>query len=166
MKGSAWFLVGGAALTAVVLWWWLRPSGERLDPPAVLQQRVLESNSVEVQSQAARDMLRHDEQARPEARRMLAEYRGSETAVLVPLVEGVQKQRDWRSLPRLFELLEHPDARVRGKAGAAAREIMGADYGFRAEDPPEVRFEAIQRMRLIHKTLVPQLERFYSAQER
>jgi len=161
MNSKGWILVFGVVAGGLALWMWLPRGGERLDPPEVLEQRVLQGPTVEVQSKAAADMVRHGEQARPVVRRTLAEYRGNDPDVLMPLAQGAMKQRDWQSLPRLFELMEHPDPRVRGKAGAAAAVIMDADYGFRAEAPPDKRREALLRIRLIHSNMLPELQRAY-----
>ena len=125
---------------------------------------MLQAPSVEVQSQAARDMVRHGPTAKPYVQRALTEYRGNQPEVLVPLLQGAQKQRDYQSIPRLFELMEHEDPRVRGKAGAAVAEIMGADYGFAADDPPERRRVVLQRMRAIHRQMQSEVERHYRSQ--
>jgi len=37
--------------------------------------------------------------------------------------------------------------RIRGKAGAAVRKMLGADYGFRATDPKRKRDEKLKMMR-------------------
>ena len=157
--------IAAALIAVLLLWTWLRSGGDRLDPPDVLLERVLHGDSVEIQSQAAQDMLQHGDEARPFARRALAEYAGNDPEVLMPLVQGVAKQLDWRSLPRLFTLMEHDNAGVRGRAGAAVVTIMGADYGFRANDPPQKRRETLVNIRAIHKSLLPKLQRFYASQE-
>jgi hypothetical protein len=155
-----------AALIALVLLLvYMRSGGDRLDPPDVLLERVVHGDSVETQSQAARDMLEHGDEARPFARRALAEYSGNDPEVLLPLVQGIAKQRDWRSLPRLFTLMEHDDASVRGRAGAAVVTIMGADYGFHANDGPQERRKALILTRAMHKSLLPKLQKFYASQE-
>jgi hypothetical protein len=161
MKSALFLLLACVLAVAAGAWWWLGSGAERLDPPEVLQERVLQGPSVEVRSQAARDMVRHGPEAQPFVHRALAEYRGNDADVLVPLLQGAQKQRDWQSIDRLFELVEHPDARVRGKAGVAVAEIMGADYGFSADDPPEKRREVLDRMRAIHQNMKSDVERFY-----
>lgn len=152
-------------MALTLLWTWLRSGSGRVDPPEVLLERELHGDSVEVQVQAAQDMLQHGEEARPFARRALAEYRGNEPEVLVQLAQGVAKQRDWRSLPRLFELMEHDDPLVRGRAGAAVATIMGADYGFRANAPPEERRKVLAFIRHTHQILLPKIQKFYASQE-
>ena len=153
---------------AAVLAWYCWPSGtQHVAPPQVLQERVVQGNSPEVQSRAAQDMVKYQpsEEARTSVHEALKEYRGNDPEVLVPLVQGVLKQRDYKSAPRLLDLMEHPDPRVRGKAGAALCEIMGADYGFRAADPPEKRREVLERIRAVYAKMAPKVERFYSQQQ-
>jgi len=167
MTSKALLVALGVAVAAMLAWWCWPSSAQREDPPQVLQERVLQGNSPEVQSQAAQDMVKYkaSEEARPFVHQALAEYRGNDPEVLVPLVQGVLKQRDYKSLPRLFDLMEHPDPRVRGKAGAAVSEIMGADYGFHAADPPEKRREVLKHIRAIYPKMLPAVERSYSEQQ-
>jgi hypothetical protein len=106
-------------------------------------------------------MIRHGRRARVEVGRALANYRGEEPEVLVPLVQATMKAGSWQSLPRLFQLMEHSDPRIRGKAGAAASGLMGADYYFRADDSPEKREEILARMRVIYERMKPDLQRVY-----
>lgn len=53
------------------------------------------------------------------------------------------EMRDEESMPALLRAMEDPDPVLRGRAAAAVRKIMGADYYFRAGDPPERRKEVI-----------------------
>lgn len=166
MRNTGYHLIIGAAvLTGTVflcVYFW---PGRRLDPPEVLEHRILNSRSAEERAHAARGMVRHGGRARVEVRRALARYKGDDPEVVVPLLQATAKARDWRSLPQLFKLMEHPDPRVRGKAGAAARTIMGADYFFRADDPPRKRKEVLARMIAIYRRMLPDLQRFYEDQK-
>ncbi len=154
-------IAGGviAALVGAVRWLW--PNEPRLDPPQVLEEQVLDASTTEQKVQAARQLVRHGPQASPQIGRLLQEYRDDEPEVMVPLLEAAGKARRWQDLPRLFELMEHSDPRIRGKAGAAARTIMGADYGFRATDPPQKRAEDLARMKAIYREMLPDLQQFY-----
>jgi hypothetical protein len=113
--------------------------------------------------EAARALLQHGKAARGVAGRTLEQYRGNDPEVLIPLIQATAKAGDWESVPRLVELMEHPDVRVRGKAGAAVRIIMGADYGFRAEDPPHKRREAIKLINQIYPTMKNKLQQHYGS---
>ena len=166
MRKTVYYLILGAGvLTGIVVlavgFW----PEDRLDPPEVLEDRILNSPSVEEQAAAARDMVRHGRRARAEVGRVLAKYEGNNPDVMVPLLQAAMKARTWRSLPRLFQLMEDPDPRIRGKAGAAARKIMGADYYFRADDPPKERAEALARMKAIYEHMKPDLNGFYQGRK-
>jgi HEAT repeat protein len=50
---------------------------------------------------------------------------------------------DEESMPALLRAMEDPNPAVRGRAAAAVRKIMKADYFFRANDPPERRKQVI-----------------------
>ncbi len=127
------------------------------------QQPALAVPVDEAARQAARDLIQHGRNARGVAGRTLEQYRGNDPEVLIALIQATAKAGDWESVPRLVELMEHPDVRVRGKAGAAVCIIMGADYGFRAEDPPQKRREAIRLINQIYPTMKKKLEQHYGS---
>lgn len=167
MRQTIYYLILAAgALTAVVIlsirFW----SIDRLDPPEVLEERILSSPQAEEKAAAAHDLVRHGKRARAEVGRLLSNYRDDDPQVMVPLLQAAMKARTWQSLPRLFDLMEHPDARIRGKAGAAASKIMGADYGFHADDPPKDRARVLAKMKAIYEQMKPDLQRFYQGQNR
>lgn len=146
---------------------------EKLDPPEVLSERVLNEDSTEAQVEAARELVRYGEPtrtdyqpaARREIRRALARSHGKDPEVRKTLLQAAMKMRDWRSVPEVFKAMEDPDPAIRGRAGAAARIIMGADFYFRANDPPEKRAEIIavmkreyERMQSIYPIVYPDQE--------
>ena len=162
-------LVGGvgiamAATMAVVIAYCYVPSDERLDSPAVLEEKVLHGDTTEEQVQAARDMIRHGEAARVQIRRALTEYQGDAAEVKAPLLMATMKTKDWRSMPKVFKMMEDPDPLVRGRAGAAAREIMGGDCFFRANDPPEKRAKIIELMKEEYQIMLPRYHEYYTDQ--
>ena len=53
------------------------------------------------------------------------------------------QMRDEESMSALLESMEDPDPVIRGRAAAAVRKVMGADYYFRADDPPQRRKQVI-----------------------
>ena len=55
--------------------------------------------------------------------------------------------RDPDTMTALLAALEDPDPVVRGRAGAAVATILNADFYYRAEDPPERRRAAIEKIR-------------------
>jgi hypothetical protein len=80
-----------------------------------------------------------------ELRRELAE--GQAPDVRAAAADALGAMKDLESMPLLLDAMEDPDARVRGRAGAAVRRILGADFFFRAEDPPDRREETLGRIR-------------------
>ena len=57
------------------------------------------------------------------------------------------EMRDEDSMPALLRAMEDPDPLIRGRAAAAVRKIMKANYYFRAGDSPERRKEVIDRIK-------------------
>jgi HEAT repeat protein len=53
------------------------------------------------------------------------------------------EMQDEDSMPALLQAMEDPDPVIRGRAAAAVRKIMGADYYFRADDSPQRRKEVL-----------------------
>jgi hypothetical protein len=142
-------VIGLGVLTGIVVLVRQFVSRERLDPPNVLAEQILENSPTEQRIRAAHDMVRHGSQARSEMHRVMSDLRTDDPEVMAATIEAAAAARCWQSLPRLFELMEHQDVRVRGKAGAAVGVIMGADYYFRAADPPE---ERAAKLALIKET--------------
>jgi len=157
-------LAVGAITIVVVLAVYFWPE-DTPDPPEVLYQRIMESESVEVRAEAAEDMVWHGENARGVVGEALSRYESREPEVVVPLIQAVQKARDHKSIPQLFKLMEDPDPRIRGKAGAAVRKITGADYGFRAGDPPEKRAEVLRAIRETYAKFGSNLDEYYPYEE-
>ena len=151
-------------LVAGVRWLWPAASEEPLSPPQALSA-VLSGPAPTVEKvRAAQQILRHGEAARSEARAAIAAYSQHEPAVMAPLLQATAKNKDYRSMPTLLELLDHPEPLVRGRAGAAIQKIMGADYGFRANAPPEERAPLVAAIRTDYQMALPRLQEVYSAQ--
>jgi len=115
-------------------------------------------------SQAARDLVRHGEAAREEIHTALVRKQPEEPEVIAPLLQATMKVRDHRSLPTAIDLLDHPDPLVRGRAGAAVREILGADFGFRANDPPEKRAKVVAMIKADYANAHQRIGEFYESQ--
>jgi hypothetical protein len=147
-RAYAYLLAIGLGLLVLSLWlhgcW---RSAEKLDTPAALAQRVRDGASTEERVAAARGLTRCGAAARQEIRRALAESRDAPPEVRCALLEAAMKIRDWRSLPEVFAAMDDADVAVRGRGGAAAREISGADNRFRADDPPEKRGKLVNELR-------------------
>ncbi len=80
-----------------------------------------------------------------ELRRELVE--GDSAAVRAAAADGLGTRRDVESMPALLDAMEDADALVRGRAGAAVQKILGADFFFRADDPPDKRADTLARIR-------------------
>jgi hypothetical protein len=84
------------------------------------------------------------------------------------LIDATAKNLDWRSVPELFEAMESPYPVIRARAAVAAEKIMGIQFFYRAQDPPEQRakilaqmreeFEAMQRIQRFQKVYADQTE--------
>ena len=158
-------IAGGLLLVtfvAVVNYWPTRAAP--LDPPAIVAQRLNTSSAPEEKIRAAQDFIRHGEMARVEIRAALEQHASYEPEVVAPLLQATGKTRDYRSMPTLLDLLEHPDPAVRGAAGAAVQKILGADFGFRANAPEDERAKLIKEMRHDFEVAGPRLQEFYNHQ--
>jgi hypothetical protein len=152
-NNTVYFIIIGVGVVVGLVMLGLRmlPEEEKIEPPQVLAEQILQSKTpVKQRAIAARKMIVHGRAARPEIRRVVESYKGNDPEVIIPLVQATAKANNYQSIPRLFELMEHPDVRIRGKAGAAVRKMMGADYGFRATDSKQKREEKLNMMRRAH----------------
>jgi HEAT repeat protein len=80
-----------------------------------------------------------------ELRRELVE--GESAAVRAAAADALGAMGDSQSMPQLLAAMEDANAAVRGRAGVAVQRILGADFFFRANDPPEKREDTLQRIR-------------------
>ena len=139
----------GVICLGFTIWRWVgtaapdRPS----ESPDVLLEKISSAPAEDDQFRAARDLVRYGREARPQLRQAVAASQDKPAVVRRQLYLGVMKAGDWQSLPELFRAMEHPDPIVRGGAGAAAQGIMGMDFQFRANDPPETRAAILKDMR-------------------
>lgn len=142
------------------------PKERPLDPPQVVVQRLKTAEKKAARVKAARDLIRHGERARVEIRSAVREHQHDDPEVLAPLVQATMKTRDHRSMPTLIELLEHPDPLVRGRAGAAIQKILGADFGYRANDPPQQRAKIVELIKQDYQNAQDRIREFYGDQTR
>lgn len=155
---------GGLLCFVLIIVWQVWPDPiEPLDPPGVLAQR-LETAPPDQKVKAANDFVRHGEAARSEVRSALSQHQRHEPEVVAPLLQATMKNRDYRSMPTLLDLLEHEDPIVRGRAGAAIQKILGADLGFRANAPDEERTRVIKLIRQDYENGMSRMHEFYSGQ--
>jgi hypothetical protein len=164
-KEHVYYVVIALGFLAPVIYLVSSSSGDKLEPPGVLEQKVLNGKSTDERTNAAQGLIRHGAVARKEVRRALAASRESEPEVRAYLLQAAMNIKDWRSLPEMFVAMEDSDEVVRGRAAAAAAKIMGMDFGFRATDPPEKRAKILAEMRREFKVVEPKYSTFYSDQE-
>jgi hypothetical protein len=155
--------LGVLAPVAIVLYS-LR-SEDKLDPPGVLEQKVLNAASTAERIDAAKGLICHGPAARREVRRALAQSRQNDPEVRACLLQATMAIRDWRSLPEIFAAMGDSDTTIRGRAGAAAQQIMGADFQFRAADPSEKRAAILTVMRREYDLVKARYPEFYPEQE-
>ena len=161
-----YYTIIGAGLllvVAIVVWQVWPESTEPLDPPAVLSQK-LETAPPAQKVKAAQDFVRHGAAARTEVRAALEQHQRYEPEVVAPLLQATMKNRDYRSMPTLIELLEHEDPLVRGRAGAAVQKILGADFGYRANAPDEERRRIIEVIKSDYQQSVGRFSTVYGNQ--
>ncbi len=130
-------------------------------PQQLVDSLLHEETTTDEQVQAAHGLLRHGRNSRAEIRHVLIHYDGNKPEVIEALLQAATTAREWNSLPRIFQLMEHSDLQVRGRAGATARVIMGADFGFRAGHSPRRRAESIAMMKAEFEIARPVYEELY-----
>ena len=158
--------IGGGLLVivAIAIWQFWPEHVEPLPPPAEVAQTLDNSSQTEQQVAAANQFVRHGPAARQEVRTALNQHQRYDPEVVEPLVQASMKNRDYRSMPTLMELLNHEDVMVRGRAGAAVTKILGVDVGYRAEMPEPERKKMIEAIRMTYENSLPQLREHYAGQ--
>lgn len=156
--------VGVLAIVGVVVWNTWPEQREPLPPPQVLAEQLDNATTKEERVEAARAFIRHGDAARVEVRAALEQHKQYEAEVVAPLLQATMKNRDYRSLPTLIDLLEDEDPNVRGRAGAAIQKILGADFGFRANLPKEEREKIIEFIKQDYEQARPRLPVVYESQ--
>lgn len=124
---------------------------EGLDSPEKLAARALTAATVAERERAALDLARSGPAALPHLRRVLAE---SDTPpVRAAVIEGLGALRDWPSMPHLLGAVEDDDRLVRGRAAVAAGRILGLEFFFQTDDPPEHRQAVVGEMKACYEAM-------------
>jgi hypothetical protein len=143
------FLLTLCLLGAAVLAWVYWPRSSHATTPEELAEQALSGNDQAVQSRAALQLTRFDRrEAAPPLRQVLREARHAE--VRAAAIQGLGEVADFESVPELLRLCNDPSPLVRGRAGAALCEILGADFPFEADLPAAQRAEVIDAMRRMY----------------
>lgn len=119
--------------------------------PDELARQALTAAAPSEREVAALRLAAGGEAALPQMRRVLAESNSPHVRAAVS--QGLGAAGDWESVPNLIALLSDPSELVRGRAGNAIVELLGADYFFRADDPLDKRNAAIRAIRQCYKVL-------------
>jgi HEAT repeat protein len=135
----------GAGALAWVYW----PRTKAAPTAQELAQQALSASSVQVQTQAAIQL--GTQGAMTQLREVVAEARDPE--VRAAAVQGLGDLQDFQSVPELLALCNDSSALVRGRAGAALSNILGADFGFEADAPAERRTATIEAMRKMYEQM-------------
>ncbi len=147
MHKNLLLILAGALFVVLVLVYavlFLR-SSERQRSPEELVQVILESTDPVEQEKAAVELAGLGEPALEHMRRVLAESKSD--VVRGAAIRGLGSQFDYESMESLLDAMTDPSPLVRGPAGAAAQNMVGADFGFTAGAPPEKRERAIADIR-------------------
>jgi HEAT repeat protein len=141
-------LLTGAGALAWVYW----PREKRANTPEQLAEQALAGDNPIVQQRAATQLsgYRHAEAA-PPLRQVLKEARHPD--VRAAAAQGLGDVQDFQSVPELLRLCDDPSPLVRGRAGAAVTNIIGMDFFFNANDPPEKRKAVIESMRRAYEQM-------------
>jgi HEAT repeat protein len=147
-------LVVAALLVAVVAgsYWYVYGRSKALArPPEVLATESLGNGPLVVRERAAIELADYGERALPQLRQVFRESTVPE--VRAAAILGISQAKDWQSVPELLNAMEDESLLVRGRAGAAVRDLIGADYHFRAEDPPEKRAAILSEIRRVYHVM-------------
>ena len=138
-------LLTGAGALAWVYW----PRSNRAATPEQLAEQALNGENLTVQTRAAAQLSTQG--AAPQLRQIIAQTRNSE--VRATAAQALGDLADFQSVPELLRLCDDPSPLVRGRAGAAVTNIIGMDFFFKADDPPEQRKAAIESMRRAYEQM-------------
>ncbi len=156
-----WAIVAAGAVAAVCLvWFYLIPKPTPRDPTLEELREVLENGP-------SGGTTYEIAQARADAADRLGTWHGEE--IRQALAGGnpeearrAQREAVARAAPTmslLFAVMDDDNPMVRARAGAAARKIMNADYGFRADDPPARRRGCTTEMKRDWESFVKAIEK-------
>jgi hypothetical protein len=132
-----------AVVALVAIAWYAWFGGK--PTPVKLERRALTAET-EAERQAAASELAG--MGRLACEHLQRTYRQSTSPkVRATSVLGLGAQRDYDSIGLLFEAAQDESPEVRRAAGVAIQKMIGADMGFRANDPPGKRAAILQGMR-------------------
>jgi hypothetical protein len=137
------FAAGGILFLVAVIVYWPRGSGG-VDPQALARQ-ALEGATPQAREAAAVKLAALGERAHDLQVRVLNESR--DPNVRAAMIQGLAAQWEYGSMPAFLDAMNDESPLVRGRAGAAVQRMLGADFGFQYDDPPEKRKALIAGLR-------------------
>ncbi len=136
------YVVLAVCLLALVLIWFWRSSGPREPRPEELAAAALNPQLSEPdREKAAVRLASHPDKPLPLIRRVFSEAQSVQVRAAAAL--GLGALMDWPSMPKLIEAMKGDSVELRRHANAAVVQIMGRDFGFRADDPEPERKKII-----------------------
>ena len=147
MQRNLLIVLGVLLVVAVVVHGrrWLGSREEDLGPPEALAEEALQAPTLKQRESAALRMVRIGKPAVPHLNRVLVESKTPE--VRAACIQGLATHWYYEGMPALLDALEDDSPLVRGRAGAAVEKMLGADFGFRYNDPPEQRAKIVDTLR-------------------
>jgi hypothetical protein len=146
MRKAIYYSAGGLLIAFLVVYGnSFLSSSNRPPPPDELSHRALSAATSDDRERAARELAESGASGVAHMRDVFAKTDSPEVKSAV--IQGLGAQRDWDSMPKLIEALGDSSDRVRDRAGIAVTAILGVDYFFRANDPPQKRASAIKSIR-------------------
>ena len=140
------FSVAGAlALIAVIVYVWMFLPRDSTRSPRELGELALKAPSPEERERAAVELSEHGSAARDELRQALRQ--GDSVGVRAAAIQGLGVAYDYESVDDLFRALEDESPLIRGRAGVALQKMIGADVGYKANDPPAERAKKVAYLR-------------------
>jgi HEAT repeat protein len=137
--------LAGAAACAWVYW----PRAAQRATPEQLAQQALSAENPIAQARATTQLGKRG--AAPQLREVMAQT--SDPEVRATAAQALGDLADFQSVPELLRLCDDASPLVRGRAGAALCSILGADFPFQADLPPDQRARVTDAMRKMYEQM-------------
>ena len=144
------FALGGLAVVWLI-WAYVLPRGSR-EPTVEQLREVLEKGPPDAAKWESGVWVKAGGDAPMDSQEEYVRHARAEAADRLGALPD-RKERE-ESLPVLLKAMDDPDVLIRGRAGAAVQVIMGQDYQFRPDAPPEERKKCIDRITWDWKILI------------
>jgi HEAT repeat protein len=143
------FLAILALSAGSALGWIYWPRSQRAATPEQLVEQALNAEHPFHRTQAAAQLS--NQGAAPQLRYVLSKTR--EPELRATTAQALGDLEDFQSVPELLRMCEDPSPLVRGRSGAAVTKIIGMDFLFQSDDPPDQRSKAVASMRRAYEQM-------------